>query len=307
MYFHYLFRISSRIFSGSLFLFWALLAGDAAADFDQIVTTSSPIYSVTQRLISSRDAVTLLPMPGVNVAEYSPDSNSLRMLQQADFLIANGSELERWLKFTNLSRRKLIVLEDAFAKEDLIATAEFSHSHGPGGEHTHGGVNPYFLMLPENLGKTIDFLKNRMNHSNTKVFSKQAEEDLRNQISQLDSDLKLLSAALRGRIVLSGESFAYLDRHYKWNAVNCSIHFDEMPEEWQTGELRGKLTGKQMRFILFPAEPLPELKSLMEDKFKFEVLVLPDCMSSSCDKDFLDGYSKSLLQILNQPGFSEKS
>ena len=73
-------------------------------------------------------------------AYWMPDAETISKYQQADLILLNGAGYEKWVQSASLPKSKLCNTSAAFAEDYIALEDALTHSHGPEGEHAHGGT-----------------------------------------------------------------------------------------------------------------------------------------------------------------------
>jgi zinc transport system substrate-binding protein len=102
--------------------------------------TNYPLKYFSDRI--GGDKVTVeFPIPAdIDPAFWQPDSNIISQLQQGDLIFLNGATYEKWLETVSLPESNLINTSSKFQDQYIPIKSAITHSHGPGGEHSHTGT-----------------------------------------------------------------------------------------------------------------------------------------------------------------------
>ncbi len=117
-----------------------------SADHQPVVRSLSwPVSWLVERLAGDLvDHRCVLPA-GEDAATWQPPGDLVAELARADLIVANGAGFEAWTATASLPASRLV---DASRGIDLIERQARTHRHGPGGEHTHGAVDPHTFLDP---------------------------------------------------------------------------------------------------------------------------------------------------------------
>lgn len=238
--------------------------------------TNDPLRVFAERIGGGQVKV-VFPHTGDEDPEFwQPDDTALQTYQHADLILLNGAGYDKWVARVSLPESKLVDTAHAF-KADFIALPEaVTHSHGPEGEHTHTGfigitwLDPLQAKLQARAAYDA-FVKRWPDHA----------PDFKPGFESLNQDLEKLHAAWTGLmqeyagapVVGSHPVFDYLARRYKWNYR--AVHFEphEMPDDKALQELGALLKQHPAKYMVWEAEPKPEIAKRLKDEFGLEVAV----------------------------------
>ena len=137
-------NLRSPVSSLLLILFIVLWSSNIA-----FASSSAPltIYAVNYPLaffaeqIGGEHVDVVLPVPpGVDPAFWEPDHDMVRQFQKADLILLNGAGYAKWTRKFSLPMLRMVDTSRAF-KDDLVSIeTNVTHSHGPAGDHSHGGI-----------------------------------------------------------------------------------------------------------------------------------------------------------------------
>ena len=129
-----------------IILFVLLLCGCTPAEEVNIVATTRPVYTFTQRLCSGTDLkVAQLVTENVScLHDYTLKVGQMQLLEQADAVVISGAGLEDFLEDALDSTARIV---DASAKLSLMEGSHHDHDHHEG--HTHE-EDPHIWLSPKN-------------------------------------------------------------------------------------------------------------------------------------------------------------
>lgn len=123
-----------------------LLCGCTPAEEVNIVATTRPVYTFTQRLCSGTD-LKIAQLVTENVSclhDYTLKVGQMQLLEQADAVVISGAGLEDFLEDALDSTGRIV---DASAGLSLLEGAHHDHDHHEG--HTHE-EDPHIWLSPKN-------------------------------------------------------------------------------------------------------------------------------------------------------------
>jgi zinc transport system substrate-binding protein len=117
------------------------LACSANADNKLVVFTANyPLAYIAQRIGGDEVQVHFPAPAGIDPAFWMPDVAQIIAYQQADLVLLNGARYAKWIDKVSLPQLKLVSTSTGFKEQYIRGDAGTTHSHGPAGEHSHGGV-----------------------------------------------------------------------------------------------------------------------------------------------------------------------
>jgi len=226
-----------------------------------------PLQFFAQSIAGDRVDVRL-PFPeDIDPAEWRPTDADILALQQADLILLNGAGYEGWLETVVLDPARLADTSASFRDRWIEEEEEYTHSHGPEGEHTHGGIafttwlDP--LLAAEQAKAVGDALARLLPEKRGVLESNTAT--LVTELEELDR-LWEATFALRPGIPLiaSHPVYQYLERRYDLHLRSVHWEPDEHPEEQEWRAFANLLEEHPATVMLWEEEPLPETKTRLD-------------------------------------------
>lgn len=189
----------------------------------RVVTTFTVIQDIAQNVAGDKAIVESITKPGAEIHDYQPTPLDIVRAQDADLVLWNGFNLERWFEkfFQNIKDVPSVVVSEGI---DPMGIAE--------GPYT-GRPNPHAWMSPSNALAYVENIRKAL----VKYDPANAEAYNRNA-SAYAAEIKALDVPLRKRIaaipqdqrwlVTSEGAFSYLTRDYQMReAYLWPINADE--------------------------------------------------------------------------------
>ena len=208
----------------------------------QIVATLFPQYDFAKQIVKDKADVKLLLNSGVETHNYEPTGKDMiTILSGSDMFLYTGTNLEPWtekivqnLETTNC---KIVNVSDGI---ELITIEEFEERHINSEilieeheeEHKHKEIyDGHIWQNPKNAVKMLDNVLKALceiDPDNAEYYTKNAEE-YRNQILELDGELRnIVNQSERKEIAVGGEfAYAYLVEEYGINFVSVYTNCGE--------------------------------------------------------------------------------
>ena len=208
----------------------------------QIVATLFPQYDFAKQIVKDKADVKLLLNSGVETHNYEPTGKDMiTILSGSDMFLYTGTNLEPWtekivqnLETTNC---KIVNVSDGI---ELITIEEFEERHINSEilieeheeEHKHQEIyDGHIWQNPKNAVKMLDNVLKALceiDPDNAEYYTKNAEE-YRNQILELDGELRnIVNQSERKEIAVGGEfAYAYLVEEFGINFVSVYTNCGE--------------------------------------------------------------------------------
>lgn len=201
----------------------------AAALDDAVLATFYPTHYFAQRIAGDLVPVRS-PLPeGEDPIFWQPDAEAMALYQNARLVITNGAEFEKWAAGAALPRARTI---ESLSEDDLDATGgpitmeSTTHSHGPGGEHTHEGLDGHTWVSPD-----IAIVQARNIAEAMQAAWPDHAEAFDNNLATLIEDLEMLRTSLEDltpnvqdyRLLASHPAYNYLARDLGWDVHNLDL------------------------------------------------------------------------------------
>ena len=209
----------------ALGVFGALGAAGAAAEGGKfkVVTTFTVIQDMAQNVAGDKATVVSITKPGAEIHDYQPTPLDIVKAQDADLVLWNGFNLERWFEkfFQNVENVPSVVLTEGVEPMGI--------REGP---YT-GKPNPHAWMSPSNALIYVENIRKALvkyDPANAETYNRNAEAYAA-EIKAIDAPLrKRLEAIPEGQrwLVTSEGAFSYLARDYGFKeAYLWPINADE--------------------------------------------------------------------------------
>jgi zinc transport system substrate-binding protein len=277
-------------------------AGDKTVDTAQasIITVNYPLYYFTQQLAADL-ATVILPVPaGSDPAQWNPQLEDILQMQQAELIILNGAGYSTWLDKVSLSPNRL-VNSSLDAKDQWITLdGQTTHSHGPGGEHSHGGYAfttwMDMTLARQQASAIARALIKRWPGQQQAIALREAR--LLEALTELDKAYQRLAVDLAGKnLIYSHPVYQYFERRYQ--LAGESLHWEpgEMPSEKQWRYLQNRVAGKSDNLFIWEDEPSTGIAQRMAAMGLASVVIRPAANTSS--KDWLSEQQANLERLRN--------
>ena len=221
-----------------------------------------PLKYFAQRIAG--DAVdVVLPCPaGEDPAYWRPSDAAIQGYQSADLILLNGATFAQWVAYVSLPESRLVDTSQGFADDFIQLEDAVLHSHGPGGEHAHGGVAFTTWLDPRQAirqAEAVSLALARLLPSK-KIRFDEGFAKLHHDLQQLD---RALTDAMQGYnkqpLLASHPVYHYLARRSSWNLKSLHWEPDEIPNTEQWEELAKILEKHPAKWMIWEASPQAEV------------------------------------------------
>jgi putative ABC transport system permease protein len=267
----------------------APVVSPSAGTRKRVAVVNYPLEYFTQRIAGDRVEI-VFPVPREeDPAFWKPREDDIRQYQQADLILLNGAEYEKWLPAAVLPLTKQVVTSQSFADRYVQNGEVITHSHGPQGMHSHGLIDFNTWMDPQQAA-----LQSQAIHDELVRLVPDAAKDFDVNCEALKEDLadldKLLAAASLqlGKEPLLGSHpvYQYIARRYGWNLQAVHWEPDEMPAEAEWQKLKAMYAKHSARLMIWEQDPLPAVASRLR-KMGIEPVAFETCVNVPASGDYL--------------------
>ena len=271
-----------------------------------IVATSWPVAFLSERLAGD-DFEVQCPIPaGADPITWEPDRAALVSLTTARLVVLNGAGFEPWADRTSLPLSRVVITADRF-KRDWIVQQDLTHSHGPRGDHSHGGTDPHTWLDPmlalAQAGAIRDALIERNPHLSSAVEARFAE--LSSELQEIHEGWMRVGQALAGRrLIAAHAAYDYLAGRHGWKIHNLDLDPAGPLSEQDLSELRDAATSAPALALLWESEPKPAVAAAAKQASGLPNVVLSPAEVRSAEQraagvTFLDVQRSNVERLLS--------
>ena len=227
----------------------------------KVYTVNYPLAYFAER-IAGDQAKVVFPAPAdVDPAFWMPVTGTITAYQGADLILINGANYAKWISRVSLPRQRMVDTSRPFADHYIQVEQATSHSHGPGGDHSHSGMAfTTWLDLRQAVqqAESITAAFTRKRPAAKQQFESNLES-LKSDLLALDERLARVTTKAADRPILASHPvYQYLARRYGLNLRSVMWEPDEVPDESQWAEFVKILEEHSAKWMLWEAEPAPE-------------------------------------------------
>ncbi len=222
-------------------------------------------------------------------AFWSPDADTIAAYQGADLILLNGAGYAKWVDRAAVPSSRVVDTSEGIGDRLLPLEGTITHSHGPEGDHEHGGYAFTTWLDPElatQQAQTIAAAVALLRPERESEIQRRMES-LKDDLVDLDSRLWVAAEALGDQpLLFSHPVYQYLINRYRLNAVEVHWEPDEAPDGNAWRQLEELLKTHPAKWMLWEGEPLEETVTGLAE-IGVESLLFDPCGNRPDDGDYL--------------------
>ena len=265
----------------------------------KIVASNYPLVYFAERIGGSRVAVDF-PVPSdEDPTFWKPTARAVGDMQKAELILLNGADYEKWLPRVTLSKFKLADTSASFKNSLIRIENVVTHSHGPGGMHSHDGIAYTTWLDFDQASKQAEAAALAMVRKRPELKTVMLDnlKPLQNDLADLDKQMQGLASSKPGIPLLGSHPiYQYLARRYGLNLKSVHWEADEMPSDQEWEGIGKLLESHPAKWMVWEAQPsiaiVEKLKALGVGS-----LVFNPCANRPETGDFLEVMKNNLGQI----------
>lgn len=226
-----------------------------------VLVANYPLQYFAERLGGNAIDVRYPGPPDEDPAFWQPDDETIAKYQAADLILMNGATYSKWAEKISLPASRAVDTSASFKAQFIEVKDTGTHSHGPGGEHSHSGTAfttwidfQQAVQQAQNVG---DALKKKWPAVAQQVDK--ALEALRNDLQALDSRMETVSKRINGApLVASHPVYHYWARRYAINLKSVLWEPEVVPDDKAMEELKTILATHPSKWMVWEGAPATE-------------------------------------------------
>ena len=269
--------------------------GTLAGEKLSIYTVNYPLAYFAERIAGDLATVTFPAPPGVDPAFWMPDAETIAGYQGADLILLNGADYAKWTSKVSLPRSRLVDTSRGFKEQYIQETGGVSHSHGPGGEHSHGGTAFTTWLDLDQAAQQAEAIAQALTRKRPEAKDQidQNLHALQGDLIKLDQRIGQITRVGPDRPLLASHPvYQYLARRYGLNLRSVMWEPDEIPGESQWTALHRILEEHPAKWMIWEDEPVQESTERLR-ALGVESLVVNPCGNRPSAGDFLTVMKKN--------------
>lgn len=254
------------------------LFSNAALAKMKVITTFTIIQDIAQNVAGDVAEVQSITKPGAEIHDYQPTPKDVAKAQQADLILWNGLNLERWFErfFQNMPNKAAVVVTEGIEPMPIL---EGEYKDLP---------NPHAWMSPTNALIYVENIKNafvKYDPQNAAVYEQNAAA-YSEKIKQLDKPLREALAQVpeaQRWLVTSEGAFSYLAKDYGFQeAYLWPINAEQQGTPQQVKNLIEKVRQNNIPVVFSEStiSPKPIKQVAKESKANYGGVLYVDSLSA---------------------------
>lgn len=255
----------------------------------QVYVANYPLKYFAQRL--GGDAIEVhFPAPAdEDPAFWQPNDDTIAKYQSADLILMNGASYSKWVDNTTLPDEKVINTSSAFSK-DFIEIQDTTHSHGPGGEHSHSGTAFTTWIDLQQAAQQAQEVSNAIQSllpADAKGSIAKRYDTLKAELDSLNQRLLVVGKRIaKAPLVASHPVYHYLARRYDLNLKSVLWEPETVPDDKAMAELKTILAGHAAQWMIWEGQPNQESVTKLA-AIGLKSIVFDPCGNVPDEGDFL--------------------
>ena len=253
--------------------------GESATNIPAVYTVNYPLQYFAQRIAGDLVQIEFPAPADEDPAFWTPDAEAIAGYQSADMILLNGATYAKWLAVVSLPESRLVNTSAGFEDRYIYLESAITHSHGPGGDHSHEGtafttwLDP---MLAIEQARAIRDAFTAQWPDHTQEFTA-GFEALEMDLMDLDRQLAEVVAADPDKELLASHPvYQYLTRRYDLHLHAVQWEPDEPPSPAMWRDLQSVLRDQSAAWMLWEGEPLAETAAELR-ALNVEPIVFDQC------------------------------
>ncbi len=230
-------------------------------DKPQVFVANYPLKWFAETLAGPSADVIFPAPPDEDPAFWTPSDDVVSDFQQADLILMNGATYSKWADKVTLPASKIVDTSVGFTANLIVTQGETTHSHGPGGAHSHSGTAfttwidlqqgiQQAATVRDALQKLIPSQKDQINDRFTKIKA---------TLETLDQRLLAVGKRINNApIVASHPIYQYLARRYGINLKPMLWEPEVVPDDAAMADLQTLIATHPAKWMIWEGEPAAE-------------------------------------------------
>ena len=233
-----------------------------------VATVNYPLAYFAERIGGEEVEVSFPAPTNEDPAYWLPEADTVAAFQDADVILANGAGYAQWLERVSLPMSKVVDTSAGFSDQYISVDGSITHSHGPGGEHAHGGTAfTTWLDMQHATAQAAAVCQaiSKLCPAQKAVFQQRFEE-LKTDLATLEKQFTdSVGDRSQEPIVFSHPVFQYMAHRHHLNGRAVHWEPDEPPSEDQWQELATLLKKHPAEWMIWEGEPMRETADRLKE------------------------------------------
>ena len=264
-----------------------------------VYVVNYPLRYFTERIAGDRVDVRFPAPPDVDPAYWQPDEETIASYQQADLILRNGAAYAKWVEYTSLPTWKVVDTTAAFPDEHITIENAVTHTHGPEGGETHGGVAFTTWLDPALAIEQARAVKAAFVEA-WPQYGEQFEAGfaaLARDLRAIDEEMIQIVSARPDRPMLASHPvYQYLARRYDLDLECLHWEPDRAPTKAELQELEGILSTHPADVMIWESPPLAATVEALAQR-GVRCVVFDPCGNAPWAGDYLETMRSNLSRL----------
>lgn len=266
-----------------------ILTAPALAQEKTVVqSTNYPLHYFAERLDTDSFALNYLVDAEVDPAFWKPSKSTVMSFQQADLILKNGADYEKWMQRVSLRSSRQVDTSKAFS-DRLLKTEGKEHRHGDGSVHSHAGTAFTTWMDLSQAAMQSEAIASRFKQAQPASAAKIDENlaSLLADLSSLDGRLKAFGKAWGDTpLVASHPIYQYFARAYGLRIEALEWEPEMELKEGDLADLKAVLAKHPAKWMIWEDEPSEANVAALE-KLGVKSVVVAPCANRPAEGNWL--------------------
>jgi zinc transport system substrate-binding protein len=264
-----------------------------------VISVNYPLHYFAQR-IGGELVDTQYPVPpNVDPAYWEPAAEDIILYQEADLILLNGAGYAKWVEKVSLPPSKLVNTSLTFKERYIELSEGQTHSHGPEGEHEHGG-----LAFTTWLDFNNAIIQTEKVYKALATLLPESEEKFKSNFQELKYELeelnqKMIASATKFEgvtLFASHPVYQYLSAAYNLKIKSFHWEPDQIPGESMWEEFEKTLVSSKVTIMLWEDTPKSEVSDRLIN-YGVDLVVFNPCGNTPKDGDFISVMNRNINNI----------
>ena len=227
-----------------------------------VYAVNYPLQYFAQRIAGDHAEVSFPAPADEDPAFWQPGVDIIAGYQQADLILLNGAGYAKWINRVSLPGRKLEDTSAGFRDQYIHIDEDVTHSHGPGGDHSHTGTAFTTWLDLKQAATQARIIADALTRKRPEW-----EMDFSRNLAVLEADLQAVDQQIQSIVAVkpalpllaSHPVYQYFQRRYGLNLQSVMWEPDEMPDEAQWTLFERTLSDHPARWMIWEDQPHPKI------------------------------------------------
>jgi zinc transport system substrate-binding protein len=227
----------------------------------RVLVANYPLHYFTTRIAGDAVECVLPAPPDEDPAFWQPTDTVIGWFQDADLILMNGATYSKWADKASLPSATVVDTSAGFKSSLIEVKDAVTHSHGPAGDHSHGGV-AFTTWIDFNQAKeqakAVRTALGRVLPEAAATLDANLKK-LADELSALDARMKAVGAKMNNTpVVASHPVYQYLARRYTINLKAVLWEPEIVPDDKAMEELKAVLAPHPAKWMFWEGSPARE-------------------------------------------------